>query len=85
MISDGKLRKIAELKLQLAVLNGEKWALEAVLGISKTVKLDFDSTIERKWKVEVFHTGNVPHKEGVNDGEEEKEDESLQLLDEQED
>lgn len=57
-------RKIAELQLQLAVLEGKEWAIKHVLGLPDISIGDG----EKKWKVEVTHVGNKP-KGNVVDGE----------------
>ena len=73
MLSDEKLKNIANIKLQIAVVNGEKWAIEAALGISQGINLTLNGGEDKlKWDVEIHHVGAKPNT-GDTDGEKEEE------------
>ena len=72
MLSNEKLEEMAKLQLQLAVVKGERWALEAVLGIKRDVNLNLGGGGEdnkRNWTIKVVNVEtSSKEKSGDNNG-----------------
>jgi hypothetical protein len=58
MVTNEQIKNLANMQLQLALLDGEKWAIEAVLGIKKGLDLTVapgENAGGHKWEMEIHH------------------------------